>query len=188
MSTQNNIRIFYRDDKELERIHHRLKLTPCPHCGKVGTLIFNGKSYGYREDSSLRQLRRQHVICNQRKAFSPGCGGGQSLFAADTVPGLQALTKTLWLFASFLLAGSRAYSAFRRLTTGLDIRAATRWREKFRLAQARWRVLLCGHRPPPESPESSDPLVSSLSLFPNAFPTSSDPFFDCQYRFQRGLF
>ena len=188
MSTQNRIRIFYRDGKELERIHDRLKLTPCPHCGRVGTLIFNGKSYGYHDDSSLLQLRRQRVICNQRKACSPGCGGGQSLFAADTVPGLQALTKTLWLFASFLLAGGRAYPAFRRLSTGLNVRAAHRWREKFRLAQARWRVLLCGHRPPPESPESSDPLVSSLSLFPSDPSASVDPFLDFQYRFQRGLF
>ena len=188
MSTQNRIRIFYRDGKELERIHDRLKLTPCPHCGRVGTLIFNGKSYGYREDDTFPQLRRQHVICNQRKACSPGCGGGQSLFAADTVPGLQALTKTLWLFASFLLAGVRAYPAFRRLSTGLNVRAAHRWREKFRLAQARWRVLLCGHRPPPESPESSDPLVSSLSLFHSDPSVCFDPFFGYQYRFQRGLF
>lgn len=189
MSTQIGIRRFYREDKELEQIHDRLKLTPCPHCGQVGTLIFNGKAYGYREDSPLRQLRRQRVICNRRRAFSPGCGKGQSLFAADTVPGLQALTKTLWLFASLLLTECRAYPTFRRLDTSLNIRAATRWRKKFRLAQSWWRILLCGHRPPPESPGSSvDPLVSSLSLFPSSSNTSTDPFFDYQYRFQRGLF
>jgi len=188
MSTQNSFRIFYCNDTELEQLHERLKLARCPHCGRVGTLIFNGKTYGYHDDSPLLQLRRQRVICNQRKACSPGCGGSQSLFAADTVPGLQALTKTLWIFASLLLTGRQAYPAFRGLITGLDIRAAHRWREKFRLAQARWRVLLCGHRPPPESPESSDPLVSSLSLFPSARCDSSDPFFDYQYRFQRGLF
>ena len=188
MSTQNEIRIFYRDDMELKRIHERLKLTRCPHCGRVGTLIFNGKTYGYHDDSSLLQLRRQRVICNRRRACSPGCGGSQSLFAVDSVPGLQALTKTLWLFASLLLAGLGAYRAFRRLGTGLDIRAAHRWRKKFWLAQARWRVLLCGHRPPPESPNLSDPLVSSLSLFPSAHSALADPFFDYQYRFQRGLF
>ena len=187
MSTQNGIRIFYRDDKDLERIHDRLKLTRCPHCGRVGTLIFNGKSYGYHDDSSLLQLRRQRVICNHRKACSPGCGGGQSLFSADSVPGLQVLTKTLWLFASLLLAGLAAYPAFRSLGISMDIRAAHRWREKFRLAQAWWRVLLCGHRPPPESPELSDPLVSSLSLFPSDHSTYADPFFDYQYGFQRGL-
>ncbi len=187
MSTQNGIRIFYRDELELQQIHERLKLTPCPHCGRVGALIFNGKSYGYREGSPLRQARRQHVICNHRKACSPGCGKSQSLFAADTVPGLQALTKTLWIFATLLLTGLRAYPAFRRLETCLNIRAATRWQKKFRLAQARWRVLLCGHRPPPESPELSDPLVSSLSLFLSAHSAFADPFFAYQHHFQRGL-
>ena len=187
MSTSSGIRRFYRDRAELDRIHENLKLTRCPHCGLTGHLIFNGKTYGYRDDSDLPQMRRQRVICSNRKAAAAGCGKSHTLFAADTVPGLQVLTKTLWLFASLLLTGLGAYAAFRQLSADFHCRAASRWREKFRLAQSYWRVALCRDCIPLENPADSCPLRSSLSLFPLYFPTCENPFTAYQESFHRAV-
>jgi len=48
-------RWFYRTDDEWNAIIERLKLTPCPHCRAVGTLVRHGYLRGYDGDSSGRK-------------------------------------------------------------------------------------------------------------------------------------
>jgi hypothetical protein len=50
-------RWFYRTDDEWNAIVERLKLTACPHCRAVGTLVRHGYLRGYDGDSSRRKSR-----------------------------------------------------------------------------------------------------------------------------------
>ena len=50
-------RWFYRTDDEWNAIVERLKLTPCPHCRAVGTLVRHGYLRGYDGDSLQRKSR-----------------------------------------------------------------------------------------------------------------------------------
>jgi hypothetical protein len=50
-------RWFYRNDDEWIAIVERLKLTPCPHCRAVGTLIRHGCLRGYDGDAGHHKSR-----------------------------------------------------------------------------------------------------------------------------------
>jgi hypothetical protein len=50
-------RWFYRTDDDWNAIVERLKLTPCPHCRIVGTLIRHGYLRGYDGDTGERKSR-----------------------------------------------------------------------------------------------------------------------------------
>ncbi|QDU60273.1 hypothetical protein Pan216_11120 [Planctomycetes bacterium Pan216] len=53
---------FYRDEEEFRRIHEKLKLTPCPHCHVVGTLILHGYLRGYDDHNRRRKGVRARSI------------------------------------------------------------------------------------------------------------------------------
>ena len=48
---------FYRNDDDWNAIVQRLKLTACPHCRAVGTLVRHGYLRGYDGDSQQRKSR-----------------------------------------------------------------------------------------------------------------------------------
>jgi hypothetical protein len=75
---------FYRSEDESERLHQNLKLTLCPHCKAVGTLILHGKLYGYTEhDDCRKSCRGKRVFCNNTRrartaAATPSAFGPQA--------------------------------------------------------------------------------------------------------------
>ena len=82
-------RWFYRSDEEWHAVAERLKLTPCPHCKVVGTLIRHGFLYGF-DDSSPRQktVRARRIFCSNRNA-RPGCGRTFSVWCRRQNPTAQ---------------------------------------------------------------------------------------------------
>ncbi len=48
-------RWFYRNDDDWIAIVQRLKLTACPHCRTVGTLVRHGSLRGYDGDAAGRK-------------------------------------------------------------------------------------------------------------------------------------
>lgn len=52
-----NPRWFYRNDDDWTAIVQRLKLTACPHCRAVGTLVRHGYLRGYDGDAGPRKSR-----------------------------------------------------------------------------------------------------------------------------------
>jgi len=50
-------RWFFRNDHDWNAIVERLKLTPCPHCRAVGTLVRHGYLRGFDGDSGQRKSR-----------------------------------------------------------------------------------------------------------------------------------
>jgi hypothetical protein len=53
---------FFRSEKEWNAIAERLKLTPCPHCKRVGTLIRHGYLRGFDESDPQRKTIRARRI------------------------------------------------------------------------------------------------------------------------------
>ena len=72
---------FFRSDQEWNHIVQMLKLTPCPHCKAVGTLIRHGALHGFG-DGSRPTLRARRIFCSNRTQ-RPGCGRTISVWLAD---------------------------------------------------------------------------------------------------------
>ena len=84
----------------------RLKLTPCPHCQVVGSLIRHGFLYGFDDTSPRRKtVRARRLFCSNRQA-RPGCGRTVSVWCADKIRRLSLTTACLWRFLQLAVAGS----------------------------------------------------------------------------------
>ena len=60
---------FYRSDDDWNAIVEQLKLTPCPHCKAVGTLMRHGSLYGFDDSRPQRQtLRAPHLLQQPQRA------------------------------------------------------------------------------------------------------------------------
>ena len=80
---------FYRNDHEWNTFAEQLKLTPCPHCKAVGTLIRHGFLHGFDEGHPQRTTRRaRRIFCSNRNA-RPGCGKTFSVWLADKIRRLR---------------------------------------------------------------------------------------------------
>ena len=166
-------RRFYRSDQEWSAMAERLKLTACPHCKIVGTLIQHGFLCGYDESSSHRQVRARRVFCSNRNA-RPGCGRTFSVWLADKIRRLSLTTGTLWRFlqravADGILAAGRA----------VGHRSDRTWQriwKRFDLGQSKIRTALAVRCPPPQLPPqrptgpAQRPAAHVLAHLQAAFP------------------
>jgi hypothetical protein len=66
-------RWFCRDDAEWTALVERLKLTPCPHCRAVGTLIRHGVLTGFDDSSPRRTVRARRIFCSNRHRRRAPC-------------------------------------------------------------------------------------------------------------------
>jgi hypothetical protein len=194
-SDKDQLKMFYRDEAELQQIYENLKLTRCTNCGEVGTLIFNGKAYGYTEAQDTPVPRRQRIICNHRKVKNCGCGKSFSLYSSDIVPYLSNFAGTFWKFVLLIIIGLSAASALRKMKLGISRRTASRWLEKIDRSQSKWRSRLADYIPPPEiasekhnTSRINSPLTSTITHFRKFFFLSNNAFSDFQYFFQQPIF
>jgi len=142
---------FYRDDREWLALVERLKLTPCPHCKVVGTLIRHGSLRGFDDASPARKvLRARRVFCSNRYR-RPGCGRTVSVFLAEKLRRSSLSARTLVAFLRRAVAEGIA-AATRAVQTHLSARTLQRVGKRFDLAQSRLRTALLGRGPPPEGP------------------------------------
>jgi hypothetical protein len=149
-------RWFFRSPGEWLAIAQRLKLTPCPHCKVVGTLIRHGCLYGFDPSGPKREtVRARRVFCSNRNA-RPGCGRTFSVWCADKIRRLSVTTNALWQFLQLAIAGT-IVAASRAVAARLSDRTWQRIWQRFGLAQSKIRTALYSRcRPPPESlPRSS---------------------------------
>jgi hypothetical protein len=163
-------RCFFRSSEEWLAIAQRLKLTPCPHCKVVGTLIRHGCLY-----SKQKTVRARRVFCSNRNT-RPGCGRTFSVWAADKIRRLGVTTGALWQFLQLAVAGA-ILAAGRAADSRLSDRTWQRIWRRFRLAQSTIRTALHGRcRPPPELPPrpptkpSRRPAAEVLAHLLAAFP------------------
>jgi len=149
-------RWFFRSPEDWTAIAQRLKLTACPHCKVVGTLIRHGYLRGFDESSPQRKtVRARRIFCSNRHA-RPGCGRTFSIWLADKIRRLSLTSGALWRFLQCAVAATIA-EAGRVVDTQLSARTWQRIWQRFHRAQSKIRTALCGRCPPPELPTRSPP-------------------------------
>lgn len=179
---------FYRTEEEFQRLHLRLKLSPCPHCKRTGALILHGHLYGYAEGSAcLKASRGRRVLCNNRKARHNGCGRTFSALRANRLRRLRLGAPSLWAFLTLvLLLGNRA-EALRRLALDLSRSSAGRLWKRFLHAQSRIRAALLPRVTPPALPHARQSAAQTLAHLQAAFHGDPCPIAAFQHQLQRAF-
>ena len=167
-------RWFYRGDDEWTAIAEGLKLTACPHCRAVGTLIRHGYLYGFDDSSPQRKTRRaRRIFCSNRNR-RPGCGRTFSVWLADKIRRLSLTTGALWRFLRRAVADGIS-AAIRAADCHLSDRTLQRVWKRFDQGQSKIRTALLGQRPPPELPAEPRPAAQVLAHLQAAFPNADCP-------------
>lgn len=176
-------RWFYRNAEEWQAFAERLKLTPCPHCKAVGTLIRHGFLYGFDDCNPLHKtLRARRIFCSNRNA-RPGCGRTFSVWAADKIRRLGLTTSTLWRFLQCAVAHG-IFAAIRGCGCHLSDRTLLRIWKRFTLGQSMLRTALFGCCPPPELSAAHRPAAQVLAHLLAAFPDAHCPIAAFQLTFR----
>jgi hypothetical protein len=173
---------FFRSDDQWNAIRERLKLTPCPHCQVVGTLIQHGFLYGFDESSPQRKTRRARRIFCSNRTERPGCGRTFSVWLADKIRRLSLTAHSLWTFLLRAVTGS-LLAAVRAAPCHLSDRTWQRIWKRFDLGQSKIRTALLARCPPPELPSgpSHRPAAAQvLAHLQAAFPHADCPIADFQ--------
>jgi hypothetical protein len=149
-------RWFCRGDDEWNAIAERLKLTPCPHCRKVGALIRHGYAYGFDETSPRHKtVRGRRIFCSDRNRRH-GCGLTFCVWLVDKIRRLSLTTRALWTFLQLAVAGTvGALAAAIRVADAEGCRSDRTWQRlwnRFLLGQSKIRTALLDRCSPPESP------------------------------------
>ena len=166
-------RWFCRDDAEWAAIVERLKLTPCPHCRTVGTLIRHGVLTGFDDSGPRRTVRARRIFCSNRHRRC-GCGRTISVWIADKIRRLSLIARTVWAFLKRAVAGTLA-AAIRATNSVRSDRTMRRVWTRFQRAQSAIRTALLNRGPPPTSaaaafrrPAEAHVLAHLQSAFPQA--------------------
>jgi hypothetical protein len=168
---------FYRSNEEWIALAERLKLTSCPHCRVVGTLIRHGCLYGFDESSPRRKtVRARRVFCSNRHVRR-GCGRTFSVWLADKIRRLSLTTGCLWRFLQ-RAATAGTLAAIRTVDCHLSDRNLQRIWKRFDQGQSKIRTALSGRCPPPELPTKTwrQPAAAQvLAHLQAAFPDADCP-------------
>ena len=142
----------------------KLKLTRCPHCKQVGSLIRHGVLRGY-DPMHLRgtTVRARRVFCNNRNRAT-GCGRTFSVWIADKIKRLFLAADNLWEFLRQAILTGNKRQAFRSLESRLSDSAAYRIWKRFDQAQSAIRTALNTFCKPPEmaSKQSAELTLAHL--------------------------
>lgn len=169
-------RWFYRSDADWAALVERLKLTGCPHCRAVGTLVRHGSLTGFDDARPPRKtLRARRVFCSNRHRRA-GCGRTVSVWRADVIRRLGPTTRTVWGFLRRAVTGTLA-AAVRGTHGGRSERTLRRLWKRFDHAQSRIRTALFGRCPPPTGPPDPGPRPAAAQVLAHLHAAFPDP--DC---------
>ena len=147
----------------------KLKVTPCPHCKIVGTLIKHGFLRGYDQEHQLdKTVRAARVFCSNRQRATTGCGRTFSVWIADKIKHLFLSADSLWQFLTDAVRSGNKLPAFRKLNSGLSDSAAYHVWRRFLNAQAAIRTALAALCEPPKI-DSDCPAKLTLAHLRKAF-------------------
>jgi len=172
----SDVRWFWRGEAEWAAIVERLKLTPCPHCRTVGTLIRHGTLTSFDDSSTRRTIRARRIFCSNRHRRG-GCGRTISVWIADKIRRLSLTTRTVWAFLQRAIAGSIA-AAIRDIKSSRCDRTFRRVWARFRRNQTAIRTALLSRGPPPNGPAASSCRTAAaqvLAHLQSTFPDADCP-------------
>lgn len=165
---------FCRSEEELQCLGEKLKLTRCPHCQVVGTLILHGFLLGYDEGHQRRKtIRARRIFCSNRFARK-GCGRTTSVWLSHIIRRLSLTAGSLWEFLKPVVDGASKIQAIRELACHLSDTALYRIWHRFELAQSHLRTLLTS-RCPTLSSNASSPAAETIAHLEAAFHGSDCP-------------
>jgi hypothetical protein len=149
---------------EWDDLFARLKITACPHCKRVGTLIRHGVLRGY-EEGNVRHttVRAQRVFCSNRNR-ADGCGRTFSVWMADKVKRLFLNADSLWLFLKQAADTNNKINAFRKTGSSMSDSAPYRIWKRFLKAQTAIRTALSALCPPTKT--TSEDAAQHASALP----------------------
>lgn len=155
-------------EKEVEEMLDKLKITACPHCKQVGSLIRHGFLRGYdQEQLRGKTVRARRVFCNNRNRAT-GCGRTFSVWVADKIRRFFLTTDRLWAFLQQAVLTGNKLQAFRSLESRLSDSAAYRIWKRFHQAQSAIRTALGSLCGPPQI-ASGQPAELTLAHLLAAF-------------------
>jgi hypothetical protein len=131
----------------------KLKITPCPHCKRIGFLNRHGLLLGYTLNqlgNTVRAACAVRVYCSNRHPAN-GCGRTFSVWTADKIKHLFLSAESLWQFLSDAVRSGNIVQAFRNLKSGLNDPAAYRIWRRFLNAQVAIRTALLALCEPPQN-------------------------------------
>ena len=171
----SDVRWFCRGEAEWAAIVERLKLTPCPHCRTVGTLIRHGVLTGFDDSSARKTVRARRIFCSNRHRRG-GCGRTVSVWFADKIRRLSLTTRTVWTFLQRAVAGSIA-AAIRASKSSRSDRTLRRVWARFQRNQSAIRTALLSRGPPPDGSAASSRRPVAAQVF--AHLSATFPHADC---------
>lgn len=161
---------------EWDDLFGKLKITACPHCKRVGTLIRHGVLRGY-EEGNVRHttVRAQRIFCSNRNRVD-GCGRTFSVWMADKVKRLFLGAGSLWAFLKQAADTDNKINAFGKLGSSMSDSAPYRIWKRFLKAQTTIRTALSALCPPPKTTSedasghtSGHPAQSTIAHLKGAF-------------------
>jgi hypothetical protein len=173
----------YLPEDELNRALLDLKLTACPHCGRVGTLNLHGWLRGYDEaNPDGKAARARRVFCNNRRKHGSGCGGTFTIWIVDKLRRSCLGAQSLWKFLKGVVTLNNKSTALR----GLSLAPSSAYRiwNRFRHGQTKIRSFLFRICPPPQLANSDCPATQTVAHLEAAFPNDGCPIVAFQKRFQ----
>lgn len=177
---------FVEDEAALEQSLHRAKLTTCPHCGRVGTLIGHGKLWGYAERAGQLVVRGRRFFCSDRFR-RPGCGRTFSVLVEQVLRTFTVRAGTLLGFVDAVVGGATRKAAWERVASGaLSLSSGYRLWRRLGEAQAHIRTKLLSVLPPPPS-NARQPWAQLLLHLEVAVPVAPCRFARFQRHFQTHL-
>ena len=145
-------RWFCHNADEWNTLVERLKLTACPFCKTLGSLIRHGFLLGFDESNPQRKtVRARRIFCSNRNA-RPGCGRTFSIWCADKIRRLSLTTRAVW---PFLLRAASVGTLAAAIRAADCLRSDKTWQrlwKRFDLGQSKIRTALAARCPPPQPP------------------------------------
>jgi hypothetical protein len=163
--------------------HQRIKLFPCPHCKRIGSLILHGYIHGYNHSSLHREQKGHRILCNKRRKHKQGCGKTIACYCADYIPYLWYTLPSFWECICKLLTGTTITTAFCTLLR-ISTRTAYRLFTRFKHSQHTIRSKLLTIKDSPPSTASSSALIQTVLHLHEAFTGCDNPLIAYQLQFQ----
>jgi hypothetical protein len=186
---------YYRSNDEFSRLRQNLKLTFCPHCKAVGTLILHGCLYGYAEGGDSNKIcRGRRIFCSNRKRNHNGCGRTFSIRAATAIRRSRIGAKTFWRFIKLVLSLNNKAQALRDSKAGYTQSAAYILWQRFVGAQSHLRTALISQCPPPKDSlalkltKEFQKVAQTVAHLEAAFPGDTCPIAAFQHQLQTAFF
>lgn len=160
------MKVFFRNQAEIERFLGSLQLLQCPFCGVVGTLVRHGYIRWSRspEEHGIRAWRIRCKKSPRRR----GCGKTRSIRLGEFIPRRCFDAAQLWTFIRALPTARSIKAAWEHSGIPMSLDTGYRLYRHLNRCQSVLRTRLCARSPPPKA-KAGAPLFQMFAHLKKAF-------------------